>query len=74
VEWLTEQPTDRSIVRLIGQSDTCPTIHDITGLYCLSDNQPRKQPTDEQVARTKGYPLGWLVSRTTAPTLQRLTA
>jgi hypothetical protein len=42
-------------------------------LYCLSDNQPRKQPTDEQVARTKGYPLGWLVSRMTAPTLQRLT-
>ncbi|MBS5109295.1 MAG: hypothetical protein KHZ65_09770 [Phocaeicola vulgatus] len=38
-------------------------------MYCLSDNQPRKQPTDEQVARTKGYPLGWLVSRMTAPTL-----
>ncbi|MCE9070455.1 MULTISPECIES: hypothetical protein [Bacteroidales] len=47
IEWLDEQPTDRKIIRLISQSDTCPTTHDITGLYCLSDNQPRKQPNNK---------------------------
>ncbi|MCE8686404.1 hypothetical protein [Bacteroides fragilis] len=43
------------------------------GLHSLSDKQEDSRLPNHPAGQTAFYPLGWLVSRMTAPTLQRLT-